>query len=220
MAITTVFGRGTSSAESETVCVEVNITQIADSSEKAKIDAKLKMDKLYAVIRDLQANGVKLSDDGLASHFSISPVYKVQGELRVHVGYQANFTLMVESGNTDRASEIFEKLSSVEGAAVDSPSFRISSSSYQKLKNYAFIQAIKAAKARFAFQCEVIGFNPNSFEISNWRYDSPDLNWAQGKRLSISETALTIKGGRAEVQTTVYLTYERKSGDTTQSQES
>jgi uncharacterized protein YggE len=210
MKVTTVLGSGTAEAAPERVQIGIVIRGEADTTKKAKEIAKTKMGELYEVIRRLEGDGVPIGEAGLATNFSITQRYQHPNPANVKPTYEARFNATVTSGATGSAAQIFDLLTTIEGAVVESPTFAISETLRQKLRDQAFRAAVKAAKGRFQFQCEVIGVDPSALEIVNWEYDGPSYGSSSGKLLRVGSDEVTVTGASVQVKCDVRLTYDRK----------
>jgi uncharacterized protein YggE len=208
MTVTTVLGSGTAESAPERVHVGIVIRGEADTTTKAKAIAKAQMGELYEVIRRLDTAGVPIGEAGLATRFSVHQ--KVQQPATTKPTYEARFDATVTSHATDSAAQIFDLLTTIDGAVVESPTFTIGETLRQKLRDEAFRAAVKAAKGRFQFQCEVIGFDPSTLEIVSWQYDGPSYGNVSGKRLRVGSDEVTVTGANVQVKCDVRLTYDRR----------
>lgn len=210
MKVTTVLGTGTAEAAPERVHVGIVIRGEAETTKKAKEIAKGKMEQLYELIRRLEGAGVPIGETGLATSFSVTQSYPRPDPVNRKPMYEARFNATVTSRATDAAAEIFDLLTTIEGAVVESPTFTISDSLRQTLRDQAFRAAVKAAKARFQFQCEVIGLDPLAHEIASWEYDGPSYGSTSGKMLRVGSDDVTVSGANVLVKCDVRVTYDRK----------
>ena len=79
------------------------------------------------------------------------------------------------------------------------------------MRNEAFRGAVEHAKARFDFQCGVIGLDARAFHVASWSYDRRESAPYQGKRLVVESDQTAVAAGRVAVTITVNLSYERTS---------
>lgn len=210
MEVTTVLGSGTADAAPERVQVGIVLRGEAETTVKAKEIAKAKMAELYEVIRRLDGAGVPIGETGLATNFSVTQRYARPDQSNAKPTYEARFNATITSRATESAAQIFDALTTIEGAIVESPTFTISDTLRQTLRDTAFRAAVKAAKARFQFQCEVIGIDPSTLEIVNWHYDGPSYGSTSGKMLRVGSEEVTVSGANVQVKCDVRLTYDRK----------
>ena len=205
--ITEVFGSAEVVRPSESVRVRATVRHVDDKSDAARKAARAVMEKLYIEVRALQKDGLRLAEEGLRSSYSIEPIYRHRDDMRAKAGYAAEFVLTVESPDVDRARDIFERLARVRDCAVESPTFHLTESTTQAMRNEAFIRAARAAQGRFNFQCQAFGFDPNDYTIVGWRYNRGSVHHGSGKRLHIHNDHVTVVGGTATISATVHVTY-------------
>jgi uncharacterized protein YggE len=213
MATTTVFGSATVKRPCQRTKLDVTLSASGKTSTKARDKAKALMEDLYAVIRELERAGVGIERDALSSRFSVAQRWTGTGTLLQVESYEARFHVTVESKAIDQAGRIFDALADVKGAQVGSPVFEIDDTLRQEMRNEAFTRAVADAKDRFRFQCEVIGFATEDFEVVSWRYERARYESPSGKQLSIGDERIGISGELASVTCEVYLTYDRKTTD-------
>jgi uncharacterized protein YggE len=211
MSVTTVQGSGTAEAAPERVHVGIVIRAEAETTTRAKDLARTRMSQLYDVIRTLEAAGVPIGDGGLSTQFAITQKYPHPHQPGAKPTYEARFNATVTSRATASAAQIFDLLTTIEGAVVESPTFAIGEELRRRLRDDAFRAAVAAAKARFQFQCEVIGFDPSALEIVSWDHDGPSYGSTSGKLLRVGSDDVTVSGANVLVKSDVRLTYDRKS---------
>jgi len=201
----TIQGTGKSFTDVQSVCVRISVLATAPNSVKAKTDAKKTMNQVYAVINRLKESGIVFKGE-LKSHFSIRPRFDTA--LSAESGlYEARFQLDVESSCLDRTMDIFDALTTLDGVRAESPLYSVDDSVREALKKRAFQSAVEDAKARFRFQAQAVGLDPDGFEIISWRTTESGHGSFSGKRLQIEGSQVTVGSSQASAEITVHLTY-------------
>jgi uncharacterized protein YggE len=200
-------GTATASMPCQHVVLELTLRRRDRSSRIAREHAKELLERLHAKLRELAKSGVHFDKEGMSARFSLetvrqrdSPAYEYEGVYR----------LTLSSPDHARFIEIFDAVTDVEGVEATSPSFRVDATSEQELRNDAFRAAVAHAKAKFAFQCRVIGLDPTEFEVSSWTYGVAGAA-SLDKRLHVEPTEATTSVGAVSVTLTIRLTHERKA---------
>jgi len=215
----TGFARG----KFDTVSFNVDIEGRGRSGPDAKAAVKKPLKALLDALSSLGESGVEFKSDEDQSSLNLSKEtrWDEQQGRNIFTGYLASYSLHVESSDVDRASEIQDVLTSVDGIEVDSPTFTLEPEQRRELQKAALKLAVVVVKDRFKQECEVLSLDPEDFEINTF-----NTNYGQRRTNSCSNFAMKyesamdsnsaggapveIKSGLADVEITLTVSFKRK----------
>lgn len=160
---------GLARAPHDRVAFNVSLEARGDTGPKAKDRAKeIIREHLNPALQELERRGVKFDKDDQNASYSVQPSQRWDGNRQIPDGYVATFSLHLETSEVDRASEIQDVLTSVEGVEVSNPSFSVTPEKRRELQKLAVKEAYRVVRERFETECEVLGMKPEDFEINSW----------------------------------------------------
>lgn len=219
-SLTAVNATGVAIADYDTALFTVTVEGRGKTGPKAKDAARTTINGLTACLAALEKEGVQIAKDEMTTDLTVGEekTYDRNSGQQKSAGYLATYSLQFKTESVDRASEIFDKLSSVEGAQVQSPDFRV--------KDIAALQkeALKDAKAKadrkFQDECEILGLDKSNYELVTYqaRYDESESAGARPMRAMAAMASpesvggggpppVDIKAGKATIRVTLTLTY-------------
>lgn len=205
--LTTISVWGGADADYDTVAFSVTIDGRGETGPTAKAALKQPIADLEAVLQELKSGGVVFDEATRTSSLSVRPerVYdKDMGASKIQ-GHLARYQLILESPNVEFASEIHDGLTSLKGAQVESPQFRVKD--VATLQHAAFKDAVAKAKARFAEECAALGLSPKMYKVHSWTSDRDDSRRAgHGALRSLADDSMNerdepiaINSGKARI---------------------
>jgi uncharacterized protein YggE len=201
--LVTVHGEGTAQGPTTNLHLTLSGVLWDKTTAAARQKAKARLAEVRSAIIELCGADAGIDESRLNSYFHV----------RAHVvdsgreGFDASFTLQLVSNKPEAASVILDRVAEIEGIEVSSPSFSMRAEDERELKNQAFVSAVAAAKARFRWQCSVIGLDPSDFIVSHWTYSS-GRSASAGKRLDFSDDGhVSLASRAAQCQVRIDLTY-------------
>lgn len=218
-SLTSVSALGVALADYDTAIFSLSVEGRGKSGPKAKDAARPAINALNAALKALEKEGVAIDRDALTTELSVNPEteYDRQNNRQKRVGYLATYALSFKTETVDRASEIFDRLSSIEGVQADSPDFRVKDAA--ALQKAAFADAKAKIDRRFADECEALGITASDCALASYqtRYDESESAGARPMRaMAMAASAapdsapVEIKAGKACIKVTVTATYDRK----------
>ena len=218
--VTTQVATGLARGKYDRVAFDVSVEGRGGTGPKAKTKAQETVTKsLNSALALLQKNGVVFDKNDHQSSFSVTQHFEYDNSGRRPAGYLATFSLHLETSQVERASEIQDVLTSVEGANVSDPSFMLQPENRRTLQKVAVTEAFAVAQERFQEECGVLGLKPMDFEIEDW-----NVGYGQGRFTPSTSNAmcdvagaesaggsepLEVNSGLASVQVTLTLGFRR-----------
>ena len=171
--VTTVIGTARVVGEFDRVTFNVNIEGAGETSVEAKKKVKIPLEALNTFLKRAETDGVEFAKDKMTSPFNISrqTVWDDNTNREVFSHYSAVYSLSFTIMGTDHATEMLDNLTEINGLAVGSPVFSMGSDQRSKLYAEALEQAKDNALATFKYECELLGKNPENFEITSWGFN-------------------------------------------------
>ena len=198
LVVRTMQAQGVATAPFDRVTFALTIIGTGNTSAEAKEDARASVDTASAFIRALPSKDVPIVDGSLRVECQIEPLYVYNGETKQHdfKGYRVTYGMRFQSPAVNMASEIQDRLTSLDKARVEPPNFKVND--LTALQTEAFKDARKRAQARFAAECDAFGIKDDEFDVYSWeaRYDESQSAGARpmaaqsvghSRRMSLSE---------------------------------
>ena len=191
------------------------------TSGEAKTAIRPTIDALQTALTALKGSGTSFIEDRTKVDLNISKQtrYNHNTGSNEFVGYTATYTVTVQTEDVDRASLILDTLTNVEGAEIDAPDFRVDN--VEQYFRAAFEDGFTRVQARFVNECEVLGKNPNDYQIKEWsaRYDDSQSAGPVAMKATFESAAMTadappveVKAGVATISARVTVSYTYTGG--------
>lgn len=218
--LTSVNVTGVAEADYDTAFFSIAIEGRAKTGAAAKDKARPVIDQVNACLASLEKEGIGFAKDKAKAEFEVAADMEYDGRRQKPVGYVATYTLRVSTECVDQASKIHDKLSSVEGAQVASPSFKVKD--LEALHKEALKDAKAKADKRFTDECEILGIDQAECTLQSYqtRYDESESAGARPMRAQLAlmsdsyESAggggpppVEIKAGKAIIKVQLTCTY-------------
>lgn len=183
--ITTVAGEGSALGRFDRVQFNVTIRGSGKTSVEAKQGIKEPLANLQSLLKESENEGVEFAKDKTVSPYNISREMRWDDEhdRQVFSHYAATYSLRFIVMGTESVTVMMDKLTEIDGLEVASPTFMMGTDQQRALAKEALKFAVEDAKANFAQQCELIGKNPDDFEVWQWsqnRFGGTGLQGAAG----------------------------------------
>lgn len=198
ISLTSVSALGVALADYDTAIFSITVEGRGEDGPAAKEDARPAIDALNACLKDLESAGVSVNREELTADYSVGVEQEYDHDARRNksIGYLASYTLSFRSESVDRASEVFDKLSSIEGCQVASPDFRVKD--IQGLQKAAFTDAWAKVQKRFSDECEALGLKRGDYALATYqtRYDESESAGPRPMRaMAAMASAESVGGG-------------------------
>lgn len=222
-----VDAHGNATTDYDRVGFTVSVQEQAAKSSLVKEKLKQRAETFNKFLTKIrQSELVKLEEATVSTTSSIGKniVYDRKKEDNVDKGFIGMFHASFETSSPDEASAIYEELLELDGFVVQAPEFRLKHQ--EKLKQEALRDAFARLQERFKTECEVMGENPDDFEILTWNVNYQNNQRAMAKSYSVAGStrgvAATLEGAggfgedgliqASKALVTIYLTvsYARK----------
>lgn len=228
--VTTQNATGTARGKYDRVSFSLTVEGRGTTGPRAKKEAQnIITNNIHTALEKLETPVFDIASS--KTSFSINPTYVDAGIFKNKGkkigGYKTVFTLHLETSQVDKASQIQDVLTSIEGVRVDSPKFILEPPSRRKLQDLAVKAAIKVVKDRFRNECEILDLDLEDFEIEDWTADYFDVS-AQSNVVSVTNgrpdtrditsgarvwfSSELVQSGQAAVQARVRVGFRRKVG--------
>lgn len=196
--LTSVSALGVAAADYDTAIFTVTVEGRGKNGSAAKEAARPAIDALNACLKALEKSGVSVARDELTADLSVGveQEYDHSARRNKRIGYLATYALSFKSETVDRASEVFDKLSSIEGCEVQSPDFRVKD--IAGLQKEAFKDAFAKVERRFADECEALGLKRGEYALASYqtRYDDSESAGPRPMRaMAAMASAESVGGG-------------------------
>ena len=193
--VTTISARGFVVADFDTATFSITFNEIAPKSREAKAKLKKGVEKITNTIEGLKQRGLQVLVTHHRSNITVGPNQVYNHNLHQHEvrGQKATYTVSFQTPTLEMVSEAYDQLSELDinELMVNSPAFSLRAEA--ALKQQALEDAWKVAQVLFANQCQVLGFDPANYSVSNWtvNYSGYDRGgFAKGRNFSNSTAAL------------------------------
>lgn len=221
--LTAVTALGVAIADYDAAIFSVTIEGRGKNGAAAKDAARPAIDALNSALQALEKTGFRIDREELTADLTVGveQEYDHQARRNKRIGYLATYALSFKTESVDRASEAFDKLSSVEGCQVQSPDFRVKDIS--GLQKQAFKDAWDKVQARFTAECESLGLSPGDYKLGTYatRYDESESAGPRPMRamaaMASAESVggggpppVDIKAGKSTVKVTLTVNYAAK----------
>src|SRR5271156_1411249 len=123
--VTTQVAVGSARGKFDRVSFDVTVEGHGTNGPKAKAKAQETVTRVNTGIKRLEQAGIKFDKRDLQSTFCVTQHFEYDNGGRRPAGYVATFSLHLETDQVDRASEIQDVLTSVDGANVGDPHFTL-----------------------------------------------------------------------------------------------
>ncbi|HTK04444.1 MAG TPA: SIMPL domain-containing protein [Candidatus Eisenbacteria bacterium] len=222
-SLTSVSALGVALADYDTAIFSITVEGRGKNGPAAKTAARPAIDALNACLKALEKDGVAIARDELTADLSVGveQEYDHSARRNKRIGYLATYALSFKSESVDRASEVFDKLSSIEGCEVQSPDFRVKD--IQGLQKSAFADAWAKVQQRFSDECESLGLKRGDYALATYqtRYDESESAGPRPMRamaaMASAESVggggpppVDIKAGKSTVKVTLTATFASK----------
>ena len=181
---------------------------------RAKENTRAVMNKIYQAVQGLENEGASFDQDRTRSSLSVEMAYKRTSGGQVFDGYLARFKICLYTEKMDKIAVIHDALTSIEGAEVQSPTFKLNDTQKNRLQDEAFVSAVALGKSRFEIQARALGFDPDDFEIDSWNtyYNATRGRSFKNCVIGDANETVAVKAGKADVSITLTTEYIRKPG--------
>ena len=223
--ITSQNATGIARGQFDSVSFNVTVEGRGNTGPEAKEETRSAVAALTEAIAGLKGDGITFKDDEDKSTFMLNKETRYEDTAGRHVfsGYLAQYQLQIKSNQVDKASEIQDVLTTVEGAEVASPNFSQEPETRRELQKIAVKAAYEVVKERLAEECSILGIKVEELEIDTW-----DTNYGQSHSYSASNFAadsnmamagyaggmeaapIEVKSGLADVQVSLTVGFRRK----------
>jgi len=198
MQATTVAAQGTAETKFNQVTFSVHLSEEAATVPLAKKKLTAAIDglneSLDSVKKELSLEFVKNSirtSSNTQEHWE----YVGKNNNREFQGHIINYSMVFSIDDLDMVSKVYDALTSIPKIKVMPPAFSLKN--HDRLNKRALKAAQKKVVERFAMECEILGLNPDEFEIASWEATYSDSQRsdrvAKGTRLA----AMSARGGGA-----------------------
>jgi len=169
MTATTVAAYGLAEAPYTIANFSLSLHAKGKTVPVAKERLKEQIEGLNNSIEELKKKlNLKFVKHSLHTASSVQEDYEYKANKHEHVGYIVNYNLSFQIDDLDKVNEVFDALTSLDKVRVGNPTFGLKPSQRERLGKKALKDASTKAAERFATECEVLGLNPNDFEIVSW----------------------------------------------------
>jgi len=216
--ITSINTQGVAIADFDLVNFTATVRETGETKDLVKKSLSETVNKLDAVLAELESSGVTIDRERLTRKNSISTDYKQVKKNWVASGYVATHTLCFQSSSVDEVSVIFDKLSSIEKVVVGSPEFKIRD--LTALHAAGREDAFAKAMALFNAECKTVGRDPASLKLLSFNFHYNDRHsgnsrpmmarsygLASNQEFLAAPEPIAIEAGKAEVYVDVALTF-------------
>ena len=203
MQATTVAAQGTAETKFDRVTFSVSLSEEANTVP----DAKAQLGEAIKVLNE--------AVDGVKTHLNLEFVKNSvrtssntqenwewtgknnnKRELR---GYTMSYVLSFDVDDLDVVSRVYDALTSIPKISVRQPAFWLKNR--DRLNKKALKVAQKKVEERFAMECEILGLQPDQFEIASWETNYSDSQRsdrvAKGARLSMMTAGAPAAAARS-----------------------
>lgn len=214
-----ITGTGTADAKFTKVTYAVRVAQNGRTGPEAKERARPIIENVLKVLKE-HADQAGIDPESIKSLLSVEEVSSYDHNTRENVfgGYRASYSLTFSGSNVDEASKLHDALTSIDDARASSPAFEIGSN--DELLLHATTRAFAAANSRFRMECEVLGLDPDDYEIRTWStgHDHGTRAKSLGLEAAVAMDApmaapIEIRAGKAVRSVTLTVSYARKATD-------
>ncbi len=215
IALTVANATGSVSADYDTVAFSVDIEERAESGPAANAALQKRVAKLDELYQRVQAT-TKVDKDSKRATNGLKPYceYNRTSNKEECKGYEAWYEMRFSISEVDKATEIQNLLTSLDGMEVSAPVFGVKDQ--EGLKNKAVADAYKQVMRRFKNECKILGLDPNDYTVNAYsvnymdhdgltRFDAVRLEAAHGP------APVKIEVGKATVQVNLSVTFPARS---------
>jgi uncharacterized protein YggE len=195
MQATTVAAQGTAETKFNQVTFSVHLSEEAQTVPLAKKKLTLAIEglneSLDAVKKELGLEFVKNSvrtSSSTQEHWE----YVGKNNNREFQGHIISYSLAFSIDDLDKVSKVYDALTSIPKVKVLPPAFSLKN--HDRLNKRALKAAQKKVVERFAMECEILGLNPDEFEIASWEATYSDSQRSD-RVAKMSIRAMNATGG-------------------------
>jgi uncharacterized protein YggE len=168
-AATTTAARGLAEAPYTIANFSLSLSAKGTTVPTAKERLKKQIEALNTSLEDMKKElSLKFIKNSLRTSSSVQEDYEYKSNKHELVGYVVTYNLSFQIDDLDRVNEVYDVLTSLDKVRVANPTFGLKPAQREKLSKKALKNAFEKVTERFKTECEILGLNPNDFEISAW----------------------------------------------------
>ncbi len=168
-AATTTAARGLAEAPYTIANFSLSLNAKGTTVPTAKERLKKQIEALNTSLEDMKKDlNLKFIKNSLRTSSSVQEDYEYKANKHELVGYVVTYNLAFQIDDLDRVNEVYDVLTSLDKVRVANPTFGLKPSQREKLSRKALKNAFEKVTERFKSECEILGLNPNDFEIVAW----------------------------------------------------
>lgn len=233
-AATTTAARGLAESPYTVANFSLSLNAKGTTVPVAKERLKKQIEALTVSLEDMKKElGIKFIKNSLRTSSSTQEDYEYKSNKHELVGYIVTYSLSFQIDDIDRVNEVYDVLTSLDKVRVSNPTFGLKPAQRERLGKKALKNAFEKVTDRFRSECEILGLNPNDFEIVAWEptyHDSQrGYNVAGAMRARSASNAVAasyslesadsggeidLVAGLAEVVVNLEVGYARKTAQT------
>lgn len=176
MPATTVAAQGTAETKFDRVTFSVSLSEEADTVPEAKAQLGKAIEALNEAVEAVKKNqNLEFVKNSVRTSSNTQENWEWIGknnnkrELR---GYTMSYVLSFDVDDLDVVSRVYDALTSIPRISVRQPAFWLKNK--DRLNKKALKQAQKKVEERFAMECEILGLQPDQFEVASWETNYSD----------------------------------------------
>lgn len=176
MQATTVAAQGTAETAFDRVTFSVSLSEDADTVPAAKVKLGKAIEALNEAVESVKKNlNLEFVKNSVRTSSNTQENWEWVGRSnnkRELQGYTMNYVLSFDVDDLDVVSRVYDALTSIPKIQVRQPAFWLKNR--DRLNKKALKQAQKKVEERFAMECEILGLQPDQFEIASWETNYSD----------------------------------------------
>lgn len=176
MQATTVAAQGTAETAFDRVTFSVSLSEDGDTVPLAKVKLGKAIEALNEAVESVKKNlNLEFVKNSVRTSSNTQENWEWVGRSnnkRELQGYTMNYVLSFDVDDLDVVSRVYDALTSIPKIQVRQPAFWLKNR--DRLNKKALKQAQKKVEERFAMECEILGLQPDQFEIASWETNYSD----------------------------------------------
>jgi uncharacterized protein YggE len=172
--VTTVSSSGVATTDYDIAFFSL-ITHVDETTQPlAKLALKDRLAELEPRIKAImETYNVSVIKGTLVSAVDVKPRYEWRGDRNELIGYRGTFIYEFKTDSMNVISKIYDELSSLHNVTVCAPNFSLKNP--EALNKEALKDAWRKVCDRFSDQCDVLGLDPNNYDVAHWQVDYSDV---------------------------------------------